>query len=145
MTVLDILTESPQAAPFRALLPPEGHPKLTALKSSTAREWYESKRDLPELQAFLQKLELKSLSRPYKGFTSNGKVIEGVFQYDAAEGAPIGEMVEKPTNFLDLLSPKQRKSTLFPSVEQDEIRMWSNPDFYVNPGKKILPRVPRHD
>lgn len=120
--------------PFRQLLPPKDWPRHRKLPDSSARQWYEDHKDLPQLQSFLNDLEQESLSQPYHGFTSDGIIDDGLFNYVPDEGAPIEAMVESALRLVSLLSSDQKKTTLFESVEADEIRIWSNPEFYVNEG-----------
>jgi hypothetical protein len=35
---------------------------------------------------------------------------------------------------LQTFSDEQQKAVQFPSVEVDDIRLWSNPELYMNPG-----------
>ena len=137
MDVQCLSTTAGEAAPFRRLLPAHGHPKLASLSSSTAQEWYMEKRHLPALQDFLRRLEARNIERPFRGITSDGKVDDGLFQYASDEGAPAVAMMQSASNLIGLLSPKQKEDTVFSSVEADEIRIWSNPEFYVNPGRRL--------
>jgi hypothetical protein len=121
-------------APFRSLLPPGGWQKIKTLSNSTATEWYENNKYLPQVKDFLESLKLENITRPWKGFTSDGEVAQGVHIYKDDEGAPIDAMTEAALNLLDKISEEQKSVTIFKSVEADEIRMWSNPEFYVNPG-----------
>jgi hypothetical protein len=128
-------TQSDQTASFRRLLPPQGWFKTKGLSSSTAQQWYEDKKDIPALQDFLGKLRAESIPRPFHGFTSNGNVVDGLFQYAPDEGAPTAMMVKSVSKLLRQLSPRQKARTVFDSVEDDMFRIWSNPEFYVNPGR----------
>jgi hypothetical protein len=124
-----------QMASFRRLLPPKDWYKTRSLSSSTARQWYEDKKDVPALEHFLRKLEAQNVPSPFKGFTSDGNVVDGLFQYAPDEGAPTAMMVKSASKLLRSLSAKQRASTVFDSLEDDMFRIWSNPEFYVNEGK----------
>ena len=123
------------AAPFRRLLPPKDWARIESLSSSTARQWYDDKKDIPALQNFLKRLEAQNVTQPFKGFTSDGNIVGGLFNYAADEGAPTAAMVESATKLLRMLSRKQTETTVFDSVQDDTIRIWSNPEFYVNLGK----------
>ena len=121
-------------SPFRSLLPPDGWVKIETLANSSSREWYEDKKDLPQVKEFLAGLKLENIARPWRGFTSDGNVLEHVNMYKPDEGAPIEAMTESALRLISKMSEEQKTATMFDSVEVDEIRMWSNPEFYVNPG-----------
>lgn len=135
MAVLNQYNEINSSAPFRKLLPPDDYPKLSSLSSSTAQQWYHDKKELPALKAFLERLEARNLKSPFTGFTTNGNVVPNLFNYALDEGAPTNAMVKAATKLLELLSAEQREQTLVDSVTDDEIRIWSNPEFYINPGQ----------
>lgn len=128
-------SNSGTTAAFRKLLPIAGNPRFSTLAESTAQKWYNDKKDLPALKDFLSRLEARNLVTPFRGLTSDGNVQPNLFNYAAEEGAPIGAMLEAAKALLGFLSPEQRQSTLFDSVENQQIRLWSNPEFYVNEGK----------
>jgi hypothetical protein len=127
---------SPQAS-FRRLLPPPAWPKLTTLSSSSAQQWYDDKKTVPALVDFLARLEAKNLERPFVGITSDGHVIPGLFEYSIDEGAPVAAMCEAADALLSMLSVQQEHDTVFTSVFDDNVRLWSNPEFYINPGKLL--------
>ncbi|KAF9774728.1 hypothetical protein IL306_007244 [Fusarium sp. DS 682] len=131
----NVASSSPQA-PFRRLLPAPDRPQLAGLSSSSAREWYESRRRVPELFDFLVRLEAENLEKPYIGITSDGHVIPDLFDYTVDEGAPVAAMCEATNAMLSILSVQQENDTVFPSVLDDNIRLWSNPEVYVNPGEQ---------
>ena len=124
-------------APFRHLIPPPGHPKVSSLPNNTALKWCELKKEVSELAWFLKRLDAASLEKPYRGFTTDGHVRDGVFNYEIDEGAPVEAMVKAAEELLSLLSPEQKTVVTFDSVEADEIRIWSNPEIYLNPGETI--------
>jgi hypothetical protein len=76
------------------------------------------------------------LERPYKGFTSDGTVRMGLHGYAEDEGAPTEEVIVKTKLLMDVLSVEQRKQVQFGDVSDDEFRLWSNPELYVNPGRR---------
>jgi Protein of unknown function (DUF3500) len=121
-------------APFRDLIPPPGHPRIKSLPGCNALEWYEQKKSAPELAWFLKRFPIENLDKTYRGITADGHVREGVFNHASDEGAPVEAMVTATENLLSLLSPEQKTATMFTSVEADEMRIWSNPELYVNPG-----------
>jgi hypothetical protein len=121
-------------ASFRRLLPPRDWAKTEGLSMSTASQWYENKKDVPALQEFLSKLKAENIPRPFKGLTTDGFVLDKLFQYAPNEGAPTTRIVKSTKRLISILSPDQIKTTMFDSVDDDYMRIWSNPEFYVNPG-----------
>ncbi|KAF5227656.1 hypothetical protein FANTH_14709 [Fusarium anthophilum] len=130
------VASSPPQASFRRLLPAPDRPQLAGLSSSSAREWYESRMKVPELFDFIERLEAKNLEKPYIGITSDGHVIPDLFDHTVDEGAPVAAMCEATNALLSILSVQQENDTVFPSVLDDNIRLWSNPEVYVNPGEQ---------
>ena len=135
MLTFEESANTPTTAAFRRLLPPPNWPKVSTLSSSNAQEWYRDKKDLPALKQFLGRLEAASLETPYVGLTTDGEVIPGIFNYASSEGAPTSAMFQTATALLELLWSEQKETTCFASVTDDAIRIWSNPEFYVNPGE----------
>ena len=72
---------------------------------------------------------------PYSGFTATGKVEKDVYLYADDEGAPTEAVVEKVRDLLGLLSTEQKDALECGDVRNDEFRLWSNPELYVNPGE----------
>ena len=126
------MTAEPPA--FRHLLPPPNWWKLKDVETSSARQWYLDRKDHPALKDFFETLELANVDKSYRGFTADGTVVNGLFHYDADEGAPTAAMVDATLHLESLLSVDQRRETLFSSVEDHAIRVWSNPEFYINEG-----------
>lgn len=72
---------------------------------------------------------------PYSGFTATGAVEENVYLYADDEGAPTEAVAEKVRDLLKLLSTEQKGALECGDVRNDEFRLWSNPELYVNPGE----------
>jgi hypothetical protein len=87
----------------------------------------------------INRLDAKNLEKPYVGFTSDGKVREGLYHYADDEGAPTERVANKAEVFLQLLDEGQKKAVQFGDVRDDEFRLWSNPELYMNPGKLVCP------
>jgi hypothetical protein len=66
-------------------------------------------------------------------------------------GAPTEAMTKAAEAVLGAMSEEEKKRTVYSSVEDDAIRLWSNPELYVNPGgirlDEALPKVQKaiHD
>lgn len=72
---------------------------------------------------YLEK-SLAAAAEPFKGITTNGQVIAGLFGIQKT-GVSTQTMREAAEAFLDSLSAGQRAKTLFP-IDTDEWRKWSN-------------------
>lgn len=72
---------------------------------------------------------------PFRGFTATGIVEDNVYRYADDEGAPTEDVAEKVRNLLNLLSPEQMTAVECGDVRNDEFRLWSNPELYVNAGE----------
>ncbi|HYE17343.1 MAG TPA: DUF3500 domain-containing protein [Tepidisphaeraceae bacterium] len=85
--------------------------------------------------------EAKGLAEPFKGVTTGGKVVAGLFPIKATGVST--EPVRKATlAFLDSLTPDQRAKTTF-KVDDDEWRKWMNQHFYVRQGVSFAEMTPR--
>jgi len=125
---------SDAAVPFRDIIPSPNHPRISGIETHTALSWCESRRQIEAPGWLINRLEAKNLEKPYKGFTSDGKVREGLYNYTEDEGAPTEEVIAKTEAFWKILSPEEKKAVHRGEVTDDEIRLWSNPELYMNPG-----------
>ncbi|OXH32643.1 hypothetical protein J008_03236 [Cryptococcus neoformans] len=136
-----LLEDDPEAPPsdatvhFRELLPKPDHPRVLGIKDHTPHSWCEHRRGLPAPAWLINKLDLKNLPRPYKGFSTDGHPDPTIFQYAEDEGAPVEAAVAAVNKLLDSLPQELKDECIKGDVEtNDEFRAWSNPEFYVNPG-----------
>jgi len=76
--------------------------------------------------------EERGLADPFKGITTNGEVVKGLFplRSTGVSTEPVRIAAEK---FLAALSAEQRRKTLF-AVDDIEWRKWMNQSFYVRQG-----------
>jgi hypothetical protein len=76
--------------------------------------------------------EERGLAEPFKGITTNGELVKGLFpvRSSGVSTEPVRVAAEK---FLAALSEEQRRKTLFP-VDDLEWRKWMNVSFYVREG-----------
>ena len=125
---------SDAAVPFRDIIPSPNHPKIAGIAKHDARSWCESRRQIEAPAWLINRLDAKNLEKPYVGFTSDGKVREGLYEYEKDEGAPTEEAAGKAEVLLQLLSVEDKKDVQFGDVGDDEFRLWSNPELYMNPG-----------
>jgi hypothetical protein len=76
--------------------------------------------------------ETKGLAEPFKGITTNGQVVPGLFAIHSTGVST--EPVHKAANaFLSLLTVEQRSKTAY-GVDDNEWRKWMNQHFYVRQG-----------
>ncbi|KAJ7510689.1 hypothetical protein B0H11DRAFT_2183509 [Mycena galericulata] len=125
---------SSATVPFREIIPAPDHPKVAGIADHDALSWCQRCKEIPQPAWLINFLDAKNLERPYKGFTADGQVQEGLYDYGDDEGAPVEAMVDAANALLGILTPDQRKEVLKESVDEDEFRWWSNPEFYLNPG-----------
>ncbi|KAK7546360.1 hypothetical protein IWX49DRAFT_573500 [Phyllosticta citricarpa] len=134
---------SDAAVPFRDIIPPPTHPKVAGIQDCDALSWTESRRKIPAPAWLIARLEAANLEKPFVGFTTDGVVRDAVWEgtYGADEGAPVEAATDAANALLGLLSDDERARTVYASVEDDAIRLWSNPELYVNPGGLRLDEV----
>jgi hypothetical protein len=76
--------------------------------------------------------EIKGLAEPFKGVTTDGKVVPDLFRIQSTGVST--EPVRKAADvFLAALSKEQREQTIFP-LDDDEWRKWMNQHFYIRQG-----------
>ncbi|HKU12991.1 MAG TPA: DUF3500 domain-containing protein [Steroidobacteraceae bacterium] len=82
--------------------------------------------------AMSREAEAKGLAEPFKGITTNGETLKGLFpvRSTGVSTEPVRVAAEK---FLAALSEEQRRRTQFP-VDDLEWRKWMNQSFYVRQG-----------
>ena len=79
--------------------------------------------------------ERKGLAEPFKGITSNGNVMPGLFNLHST-GVSTEPVRNAAESFLATLDSTQRSRTLFP-VDDPEWRKWMNQHFYVRQGVSL--------
>lgn len=119
---------------FRDIIPRPDHPRIAHISSHSAISWCESRRQIEAPAWLINRLDKKNLES-YTGFTATGAVEENVYLYADDEGAPTEAVAEKVRDLLKLLSTEQKDALECGDVRNDEFRLWSNPELYVNPGE----------
>ena len=76
--------------------------------------------------------EERGLAEPFKGVTTDGKVVGGLFPVRAS-GVSTDPVRKGAEAFLATLTPEQRAKTVF-SVDDPEWRKWMNQHFYIRQG-----------
>jgi hypothetical protein len=79
-----------------------------------------------------QEAEDRGLAEPFKGVTTDGTVVPGIFpiRSTGVSTAPVRQAAEA---FLATLTPEQRAKTVF-AVDDPEWRKWMNQHFYIRQG-----------
>ena len=125
---------SDAAVPFRDIIPSATHPRIAGIADHDALSWCESRRQIEAPAWLINRLDAKNIEKPYKGFTSDGTVRTGLYEYAEDEGAPTEEVIGIVRALMEGLSDELRKQVWCGEVTDDEFRLWSNPELYVNPG-----------
>jgi hypothetical protein len=120
--------------PFRDIVPKPDHPRIADIATHNALSWCDSRRAIPEPGWLINRLDATNMEKPYIGFTCDGKVREGVYKYGDDEGAPTEKAMEAANSLLVVLDDAQKAAVQCGEVTDDDIRLWSNPELYVNPG-----------
>jgi hypothetical protein len=129
---------SDAAVPFRDIVPSPDHPRIAGIADHDALSWCESRRQIEAPAWLINRLDAKNLEKPYVGFTSDGKVRDGLYHYAEDEGAPTEMAASKAEVLLQLLGEEEKKAVQFGDVGDDEFRLWSNPELYMNPGNLLV-------
>lgn len=79
-----------------------------------------------------QAAEARGLAEPFKGVTTNGNVVSGLFPIRST-GVSTAPVRRSADAFLAALTPAQRTKTTF-SVDDPEWRKWMNQHFYIRQG-----------
>jgi hypothetical protein len=126
---------SDAAVPFRDIVPSADHPRIAGIADHDALSWCESRRQIEAPAWLINRLEAENLERPYVGFTNDGVVREGLYRYEEDEGAPTELVMGKVEGLLGMLSEEEEAQVRCGEVGDDEFRLWSNPELYMNPGR----------
>ncbi|KAK4935599.1 hypothetical protein LTR10_023360 [Elasticomyces elasticus] len=118
---------------WRDFIPPPDVKRSIELAKSNTYEWAELRCAEPFLQGWKKSWD-ELYSQPYKGITTDGRVISDVYSL-ASEGedygAPVHGMVEAAESVLTAATPDQRRA-LLKDVDAQEWRAWMNPEIYVS-------------
>ncbi|BGO94600.1 hypothetical protein NBRC10512_004972 [Rhodotorula toruloides] len=120
---------------FRDILPKPDHPRIAGIADHTALSWCESRKAVEAPAWLINRLDVRNIGRPYRGFSADGHPDPSIFRYEEDEGAPVEAAVHAVNRLLDALPADLRKEVVKGDVAtDDEFRAWSNPELYVNPG-----------
>ncbi|MFO1015893.1 MAG: DUF3500 domain-containing protein [Caulobacteraceae bacterium] len=114
---------------FRDLLPGPDHPQQQGLAQRDAVMHGDRMLNSERGQAFHASW-IKRLDAPFVGITCDGCAQQGLYPL-VPNGAPAAAMTAAARALLALASDEERAQLLHP-VDGREIRMWSNPELYLN-------------
>jgi hypothetical protein len=87
---------------------------------------------LARSRRFTEQIEAKGLAEPFKGVSSNGAIVPGLFPMRST-GVSTEPVRQAADGFLATLSAEQRRSTMF-GVDDVEWRRWANQHIYRREG-----------
>lgn len=108
---------------------------LSALLASlpTSRAFAQENADLAaRYRKMSEDFERKGLAEPFKGITTDGNIVPGLFPIQAT-GVSTSGVRNAAERFLASLTAPQRAKTMF-AVDDPEWRKWMNQHFYVRQG-----------
>jgi hypothetical protein len=110
-----------------------------ALAGDSALIAAQGEQQSPDLAAYLERsrqfsagLELKGLREDFKGITTSGEVVSGLYELRST-GVSTQGLVSAAKTYLDSLDPEQRDQILFPENDV-EWRKWANQHLYIREG-----------
>jgi hypothetical protein len=106
------------------------------LAATSAVVWAQTEGFLARSQTF----EKQGLAEPFKGVTTDGRVMPNLFGIHSS-GVSTEPVRKAADAFLAGLTADQRKKSTF-SVDDDEWRKWMNQHFYVRQGVSFLEMTP---
>ena len=115
---------------FRDYIIPLDHPRLHPNDRDPRTH---SKGVLGDSSIFLNPVAhgwLKLYEEPYKGFTTDGQVREGLWTLDKSANGPTSAMVRAAEGVLQAASDAERQRFSYP-VDAREWRSWSNPEVII--------------
>jgi Protein of unknown function (DUF3500) len=110
---------------YRPFVPPPGQSKIAG---ATPRQHAQVRLKSPRAHDLFGTWA-KLAAEPFRGITTDGKVIPDLFTLEPAD-APVHPMIDAAAALLANLTPEQRQATCFP-VDSDTWRAWQNTELYV--------------
>lgn len=95
---------------------------------------------LDRFKAMSLDAERKGLAEPFRGITTDGKVVPGLFTLKST-GVTTEPVRKAAVDFASTLTKEQRARTMFP-IDDPEWRKWMNQHFYVRQGVGFLEMSP---
>ncbi|KEF50976.1 uncharacterized protein A1O9_12974 [Exophiala aquamarina CBS 119918] len=118
---------------WRDFIPPQDLKRSVELANSTPYEWAKLRCAEPFVIGWRKTWD-ELYNQPYKGITTNGSVIGGLYRLSEKEedhGSPVTEMVRAAQEALSVATPDQRKALRKP-IHAREWRAWMNPEIYIS-------------
>jgi hypothetical protein len=115
---------------FRDYIPGPDFPRTQGASERDAYSHAEHSLSVPFIQEFVAGWR-RLYAEPFKGITTDGCVQPGLFRLEP-EGAPTERMVAAARALLAIADEAQRRA-LGHAIDAPEWRLWSNPEFYINP------------
>ncbi|WP_197515979.1 DUF3500 domain-containing protein [Mycobacterium sp. 1465703.0] len=105
---------------------------MSGLDKLTPTEYAEVMRQTPVLGDVIKYWMELFESTSFNGISSDGNIIEGLFELGADEGAPTAKASEAAENLLKALTLEDRTKICHP-LDSRVWRAWMNPEFYLLP------------
>lgn len=118
---------------WRDFIPSQIAARSLELARSDTYEWAASRCSEPFMIGW-RRLWNELYERPYKGITTDGRVVPDLFQLaDNGDnhGAPVAAMVKAAQNLLSVATLEQRQS-ISKDIDANEWRAWMNPEIYIS-------------
>jgi hypothetical protein len=116
--------------PFRQFIPAPDHPKVAGLAEVSAEAYGRRVLQIPFIRDWTEHWR-RLYEAPFVGITTDGRARPGLFER-RSNGAPAREMVAAAHRLIGAADPAARGRLLYP-LDAPEWRLWSNPEFYINP------------
>ena len=114
---------------FRDLLPDLSAPHMVALSERTAEQHADALLAFP-LAAMMIDIFKKRHTEPFRGVTSDGKIIPGLYSL-ADEGAPVAEMVDAATKLIAVMDEDESMKAR-QDIDSFTWRNWGNGEVYFD-------------
>lgn len=127
---------------FRAHIPDLTDPRFTTASKQSVYEYADFFRgyQAPPWLFELTQAWAELYAEPFKGVTSKGSIIEGLFTVQN-EGADVGRATQAAKELLQKLSAEEKKKVGH-AINAKEWRAWSNPEILLRPFGLRLEEVP---
>lgn len=119
-----------QSNNYHDILFPLDSPRLVSCRGKDVYQYGKDIFDFPPAAALIAYWRTL-YEAPFKGITSNGEILPGLFHL-ADEGAPVKAMTQAAAKLLAALSGREREQVCY-DIDAREWRIWSNPEFLINP------------
>ena len=105
---------------FRDILPKPDHPRVAGVHTHSALSWCQSRREVPAPGWLINRLDIKNIERPYKGFSSDGKPDPTIFHYEQDEGDPVEADFEAFNKHIEKLPDNEKRNDIKKYDDKDQ-------------------------